>query len=171
MNYFAPRIWLSISSLQFSLWFNANLFPVCIAVNCARQSFVLMKETRNHLLDFQVEALIISRRNILEQLICVPRRGWQSFIRDDPLREGAGSRLSEMILFEKAGITCKVSDPSFANFNQRRSGFLVATSPLPIFIKEDPASWWQNLPLSEGLRPCAGGRPLVSSWDGLSPWK
>ena len=75
-----------------------------------------MKETRNLLLDFQVEALSISRRNILEQLMRVPRRGWQSLIRDDPLREGAGSRLSEMIHFGKAGVTCKVSDPSFANF-------------------------------------------------------
>jgi len=99
-----------------------------------------MKETRNLLLDFQVEALTISRRNILEQLICVSRRGWQSLIRDDPLQEGADSRLSEMIHFGKVGVTCKVSDPSFANFNQRRSNFLVATSPLPIFIKEDPAS-------------------------------
>jgi len=39
-----------------------------------------MKENRNSLLDFQVEALIISRRNILKQLLCVPRRGWQSLI-------------------------------------------------------------------------------------------
>ena len=57
----------------------------------------------------------------------VPRRGWQLLIRDDPLREGVGSRLSKMIHFGKAGVTSKVSDPSFANFNQRRSGFLVAT--------------------------------------------
>ena len=75
-----------------------------------------MKETRNLLLDFQVEALTISRRNILEQLICVPRRGWQSLIRDDPLREGAGSRLSEIIHFGKADVTSKVLDPSFAKF-------------------------------------------------------
>jgi len=70
----------------------------------------------------------------------VPRRGWQLLIRDDPFQEGAGSRLSEMIHFGKADVTCKVSDPSFANFHQRRSSFLVATGPLPIFIKEDPAS-------------------------------
>ena len=91
-------------------------------------------------LDFQVEALVISRRNILGHLVRILRRGRQSLIRDDPLREGVGSRLSDMIHFGKAGVTCKVSDPSFANFNQRRSDFLVATSPLPIFIKEDPAS-------------------------------
>ena len=67
-------------------------------------------------LDFQVEALVISRRNILEQLMCVPRRDWQLLIREDPLWKGVGSRLSEMIHFGKAGVTCKVSDPSFANF-------------------------------------------------------
>jgi len=75
-----------------------------------------MKENKNLPLDFQVEALIISRRNILKQLMHVPRRGWQSLIRDDPLREGAGSRLSEMIYFGKADVTSKVLDPSFANF-------------------------------------------------------
>ena len=69
----------------------------------------------------------------------VPRRGWQLLIRDDPLREGVGSRLSEMIHFGKASVTCKVSDPSFVNFNQSRSSFLVATSPLPILINEDLA--------------------------------
>ena len=42
----------------------------------------------------------------------------------------------------------------------------MATNPLPILIKEDPAPWWQNLPLSEGLRPCEEGRPFVSSWSG-----
>ena len=30
--------------------------------------------------------------------------------------------------------------------------------PLPILIKKDPALWWQNLPLSEGLRPTPVGR-------------
>jgi len=58
----------------------------------------------------------------------VPRRGWQLLIRDDPLREGAD-------------VTSKASDPSFANFNQRRSSFLVSTSPLSILITEDPASF------------------------------
>ena len=67
-------------------------------------------------LDLQVETLTISRRNILEQLMRVPRRGWQSLIRDDPLREGAGSRLSEMIHFGKADVASKVSDPFFVNF-------------------------------------------------------
>jgi len=109
-------------------------------VNYTRQSFVLMKETRNLPLDLQVEALIISRRNKLEPLMRVLRRGWQSLIRDDPLRKGAGSRLSEVIHFGQADVTCKVSDPSFVNFHQRRSDFLVATGPLPIFIKEDLAS-------------------------------
>ena len=69
------------------------------------------------LLDFQVEALIISKRNILEQLMRVPRRGRRSLIRDDPLREGTDSRLSKMIHFGKVNITSKVSDPSFANFS------------------------------------------------------
>ena len=145
--------------LTFSFDLLLTCFPSCVAVNCARQSFILMKETRN----LSLETLILSRRNQLGQLMHVPRRGWQSLIRDDPLREGADGRLSEMIHFGKVDVTCKVSDLSFANFNQRRSGFLVATGPLPIFIKEDPASWWQNLPLGEGLRPCAGGRPFVSS--------
>ena len=83
----------------------------------APHSFILMKETKNLPLDFQVEALIISRRNILEKLMRVPRRGWQSLIRDDLLREGADSRLSEMVHFGKADVTSKVSDPSFANFD------------------------------------------------------
>ena len=72
-----------------------------------------------------------------------------------------------MIHFGKADVTCKVSDPSIANFHQRRSSLLMATSPLPILIKDDPAPWWQNLSLGEGLRSCAGGRPFVSSWFGL----
>ena len=70
----------------------------------------------------------------------VPGGDWQSLIRGDPLREGAGSRLSEMIHFGKADVTYKVLDPSFANFDNGRSSFLVATSPLSIFIKEDSAS-------------------------------
>jgi len=116
------------------------MFPICIALYCALYSFILMKENQNLPLNFQVEALIISRRNILEQLMRVPRRGWQSLIRDDPLWEGAGSRLSEMIHFGKEKVTSKVLDPSFANFDYGRSSYQVATNPLPIFIKEDPAS-------------------------------
>ena len=99
--------------------------------------------------------------------MCVPRRGWQSLIRDDSLRGEAGSCLSEMIHFGRADVTCTVSDLSIANFHQRRSNMLVAISPLPILIKDDPAPWWQNLPLCEWLQPCAGGRPFVSSWLGL----
>ena len=75
----------------------------------------------------------------MEKLMRVPRRGWQSLIRDDLFREGVGSRLSKMIYFGKADVTSKVSDPSFTNFDYGRSSFLVATNPLPIFIKEDPA--------------------------------
>ena len=52
-------------------------------------------------LDFQVEALVISRRNVLEQLMRIPRRDRQSLIQDDLLREEAGSCLSEMIHFVK----------------------------------------------------------------------
>jgi len=99
-------------------------------VNYARQSFVLMKETRNLPLDFQVEALIISRQNILEQLMRVPRRGWRLLIRDDPLWEGASSRLSKMIHFGKAYVTSKVLDLFFANFHQRRSSFLMEKSAI-----------------------------------------
>ena len=79
-------------------------------------------------LDFQVEALIISWRNILEQLMHIPRRDRQSLIRDDLLREETGSRLSEMIHFRKADVTSKVLDP------------------LPILFKEDLAFWWQPIP-------------------------
>ena len=100
---------------------------VCIAVSYVCHSFVLMKETRKLPLAFPVETLILSRRNKLGQLMCVPRRGWQSLIRDDPLRGEADSCLSEMIHFGKADVTCKVSDP-----------------PLPIFIKEDPTCWWRS---------------------------
>jgi len=95
-------------------------------VSYVRQPFDLMKEIRDLSLAFPVETLILSRRNKLGQLMGVPRRGWQSLIRDDPLRGEAGSRLSEMIHFGKADVTCKVSNPS-----------------LPIFLKEDPAFWWQ----------------------------
>ena len=87
-----------------------------------------MKETKKLPLAFPVETLILSRRNKLGKLMCVPRRGWQSLIRDDPLRGEAGRRLSEMIHFGKADVTCKVSDPS-----------------LPIFIKEDPTFLWQSV--------------------------
>ena len=122
-----------------------------------RQSCDLMKETRKLSLAFPVETLILSRRNKLGLLMCGLRRGWQSLIRDDPLRGEASSRLSEMIYFGKADVTCKVSDPSLANFHQRRSNLLVAIRSSPVLIKEGPASWWHNLPLCEGLRPCPGG--------------
>ena len=72
-----------------------------------------------------------------------------------------------MVHFGKVDVTSKVLDPSFANFDYGKSSFLVATDLLPIFIKEDPASRWQNLPLCEGLRPYAGGGPFVSSQFGL----
>ena len=130
--------------------------------------FILMKENQNLPLDFQVEVLILSRRNILEQLMCVPRRGWQPLIRDDPLREGAGSH-----------------NPRWSTSGRRTSLVRFWILPLPILfkedpafwwqpipcqfwskkIKEDPAPWWQNLPLSEGLRPCEGGRLFMSSWS------
>ena len=142
MNCFAQRIWLNISSLQFSLWFNANLFPVWIAVNCARQSFVLMKETKNLPLDLQVETLILSRRNKLEQLMRVPKRGWQSLVRDDPLRGGAGSRLSEMIHF---GAGLVVAYPRWSTSGKRTSPVRSRILLLPIFIKEVPAFWWQSV--------------------------
>ena len=35
---------------------------------------------------------------------------WQSLIRDDPLRGEAGSRLSEMIHFGRADVTCEIND-------------------------------------------------------------
>ena len=95
-----------------------------------------MKETKKLPLAFLIETLILSRRNKLGQLMCVPRRGWQSLIRDDPLRGEAGSRLSEMIHFGKADVTCKVSDPSIAHFHQRRSNLLVVISS-----SEDPTSF------------------------------
>ena len=51
-----------------------------------RQSYDLMKETEKLLYASPVEALLLSRRNKLGQLMCVP--------------EAVGSRLSEMIHFE-----------------------------------------------------------------------
>jgi len=103
-------------STFFSL-LNANSFFICIAVYGAPNFFVLMKENRSMPLDFQVEALLMSRRNILKQLMHAPRRGRRSLIRDDPLREGADSHLSEMIHFGKADVISNVSDPSFTNFD------------------------------------------------------
>ena len=73
------------------------------------------------------------------QLMGAPRRDWQLLIRDDPLRGGADSRLPEMIHFGRADVTCKVSDPSFANFHQRRFSLLVEIGPSLIFIKDDLA--------------------------------
>ena len=43
--------------LAFFLCFTANLFSVCIAVSYARQSFILMKETRKLPLAFPIETL------------------------------------------------------------------------------------------------------------------
>jgi len=63
-------------------------------------------------LDLQVETLILSRRNILKQLMRVLNRGWQLLIRDDPLWEGAGSRLFEIIHFGKVDVTSMFLDPS-----------------------------------------------------------
>ena len=57
------------------------------------------KENKSMPLDSKVEALV--RRNILEHLVRIQRKGRRSLIRDDPLREEAGSRLSEMIHFGK----------------------------------------------------------------------
>ena len=70
--------------------------------------------------------------------------------------------------------------PRWSTLGRQTSPVRSRLFPLPIFIKEDPAfwwqpvlcqfsskklpSWWQNLPLCEGLRPYAGGRPFVSSW-------
>ena len=101
----------------------------------------------------------------------VPRRSWQLLIRDDPLREGADSRLSEMIYFGKADVTYKVSDPSFANFHQRRSDFVVATglcqfSSKKIQLLDGKTCHYAKdygLVQEEGL--------FVSSWFGLLPWK
>ena len=63
-------------------------------MNCARQSFDLMKETRGLPLDLLVKTLILSRRNKLGQLMCV--------------LEEVGNRLSEMIHFEARLV---VADP------------------------------------------------------------
>ena len=69
--------------MLFFLCFTANLFSVCIAVSYVRQS--LMEETRKLPLAFSVETLNPKQEEQLGQLMCVPRRGWQSLIRDDPL--------------------------------------------------------------------------------------
>ena len=76
-------------------------FLVCIAVYCAPSSLVLTKENKSISLGFQVEALVISRRNILGYLVHILRRGGQLFIQDDPLREEASGLLSEIIHFGK----------------------------------------------------------------------
>ena len=98
-----------------------------------------MKETEKLPYASPVEALLLSRRNKLGQLMHVP--------------EAVGSRLSEMIHFGKADVTSKVADLPIANFHQRRSNLLVAISPLPVLIKEGPASWWHNLPLWKDCGP------------------
>jgi len=73
----------------------------------------------------QVQALIISRRNIMEQLMPTLKEGQRSPIRDDPLSCGfvlyhfhqyltfAGSLHK---IWER-NVTSKISDPSFANFD------------------------------------------------------
>ena len=84
-----------------------------------------------------------------------------------------------MIHFEKADVTSKVADlpianfhlkkiqpaggdQSFANFDCGRFNFLVAQSvPVAESVLVHHLFW------CEGLRPCAGGRPFVSSWSGL----
>ena len=94
-----------------------------------------MKETRKLPLAFPVETLNPKQEEQTGATdVCS-----QSLIRDDPLRGEVGSRLSEMIHFGKADVTCKVADLPIANFHQRRSNLMVATGPLSIFIKDDPA--------------------------------
>jgi len=51
---------------------------------------------------------------------------WQSLIRDNPLRGEAGSRLSEMIHFGKADVTCKHG--SKTRPSRRRVGRVVSVS-------------------------------------------
>ena len=72
--------------LQCLLCLTANLLQFCIAVSYVCRSCVLMKETEKLPYAFPVEALLLSRRNNLGQLVCVP--------------EAIGSLLSEMIRSE-----------------------------------------------------------------------
>ena len=73
----------------------------------------------------QVQALIISKRDILEQLIPTPGGGQRSLIRDDPLSCGfVLCHFHQYLTFagflHKIGemdVTCKISDSSFANFD------------------------------------------------------
>jgi len=133
---------------------------------------------------FPVETLLLSRRNKLGQLMCVP--------------EEVGSRLSEMIHFEARLVAAY---PRWSASGKQTSPVRSWIFPLPIFIKDDPTcwwrsvlcqfswrtfgllvarsvimwkitalswwhnlSWWHHLFLCKGLWSCAGGRPFVSSW-------
>jgi len=73
----------------------------------------------------QVQVLIISRRNILEQLMPISGEGQWSPIRDDPLScEFVLYHFHQYLTFAgslhkiwERDVTSKISDPSFANFN------------------------------------------------------
>ena len=73
----------------------------------------------------QVQALIISRRNVLEQLMPTPGESQRSHIRDDPLNcrfvlccfHQFVSFAGSLNKIWERDVTSKVSDPSFANFD------------------------------------------------------
>ena len=68
--------------------------------------------------------------------MCVLKKNWQLLIRDDPLREGAGSHLFEMIHFRKVDAPVRSWILPFPILFKEDP----APNLLPIFIKEDPAS-------------------------------
>ena len=82
---FAPKN-SALVLLQYLLCLTANLLQFCIAVSYVRRSCILMKETKKLPYASPVEALLLSRRNNLGQLMCVPK--------------AIGSLLSEMIRSE-----------------------------------------------------------------------
>ena len=73
----------------------------------------------------QVQALIISRRNIMEQLMPTPGKGQRSPIRDDSLScEFVLYHFHQYLTFAgslhkiwERDVTSKISDPSFTNFD------------------------------------------------------
>ena len=100
-------------------------FFFVVAVHCAPNLFDLMKEDKSMHLHSQVQALIISKKNILEQLMSTLGEGQRSPICDDPLScEFVLYYFHHYLTFAgslhkkwERDITSKVSNLSFANFD------------------------------------------------------
>ena len=117
-----------------TLYLMLTHFFCCVAMHCAPNLFDLMKEDKSMHLHSQVQALIISRRNIMEQLMPTP---------------GEGQRSLFAMIYLAADLCCII----FTNilpllglctrYGKGMSPVRCRILPLPILIEEDSAFWCQ----------------------------